>query len=191
MQKEQLVAVAIRVFAIFIVIYTIRYGASLLPILESKDPPSASWVFFGFFVIPPLLATAILWLFPLTVARGLLPKVSTSGPNDTLGIDQFQIVALSILGIWVLCAALPDVFYWIIFVYLMNRSEMGELTPDHIGNILATGMELAIGFWLVLGLGASAALSSWLELRARRHRVVAVGGRPRFSASWGAVRTDP
>ncbi len=28
---------------------------------------------------------------------------------------------------------------------------MGELTPDHIGNILATGMELAIGFWLVFG----------------------------------------
>ncbi len=151
MQREQLVAVAIRVFAIFIVIYTIRYGASLLPIIESSDPVSASRAFFGFSVVPPLLAAAILWLFPLSLARGLLPKVSAFEPNGALGAGDIQVVALAVLGVWVLGSAIPDVFYWVIFIYFTNKSGIGPLTPERMGNVAATIVELGVGFGLLFG----------------------------------------
>lgn len=151
MQREHLVAVAIRVFAIFVVVYTLRFGANLVPLIGDSEPVRASWTFFAFFAVPPLLAAALLWLFPLSLARALLPKVTATETKTAWGIDDVQVVALSVLGVWVLATALPDVFHWIVYGYLMNKYQLGELSPENMGNVWATAIELVIGFWLVFG----------------------------------------
>ena len=55
-----------------------------------------------------------------------------------------------ILGLWVLSTAVPDIFYWSTFVYLAKGIEF-SLTPEHIGNIVVTVIEIIIGVWLVFG----------------------------------------
>jgi hypothetical protein len=151
MQREHFVAVAIRLFAIFVVIYTLRYGASLLPFVGSSEAARATWTFFAFFAIPPLLTAAILWLFPLSLARALLPKGTATETKTAWSIADVQIVALSVLGVWVLATALPDVFHWVVYGHLMTKYQLGELSPENMGNIWATAIELVIGFWLVFG----------------------------------------
>lgn len=149
--QELVVAVAIRVFAIFVVIYTLRFGANLLPFLGSGEAVRATWTFFAFFAVPPLAAAVIFWLFPLTLARAILPKVMVAESKTNWKIDDIQEVALSVLGVWVLATALPDVFQWIVYSHLMNKYQLGELSPENVGKIWATAVELTIGFWLVFG----------------------------------------
>lgn len=148
MKKEQVVGLGVRLFAIFLVVYTIRYGSSLLPM--TRAPDNVSLLFIASFTIPLLLAALLMWMFPLTVAGTILPKMKASGRSVPLRRDEIQVVAFSILGLWVLSTAVPDLFYWSTFVYLAKRINL-SLTPSHIGNVVATVIELIIGFWLLFG----------------------------------------
>ncbi len=148
MQKEQIVGLAVRLFAIFLVVYTIRYGSSLLPM--TRPPNNVSFLLLAGFTVPLLLAALLLWIFPLTIAGTILPEIKTSGSSVPLEVGEIQIVAFSILGLWVLSTAVPDIFYWSTFVYLAKGIEF-SLTPEHIGNIVVTVIEIIIGVWLVFG----------------------------------------
>jgi hypothetical protein len=148
MQKEQIVGLAVRLFAIFLVVYTIRYGSSLLPM--THPPNNVSFLLITGFTVPLLLAAFLLWTFPLTIAKTILPEVKTSSGTVPLEASGIQVVAFSILGLWVLSTAVPDVFYWSTFIYLAKGINF-SLTPEHIGNALATVIELVIGFWLLFG----------------------------------------
>jgi hypothetical protein len=57
------------------------------------------------------------------------------------------------MGLWVLTSAIPDIFYWVTFVYRIKSVNVGstELTPENIGYIVSTIVELVIGFWLLFG----------------------------------------
>jgi hypothetical protein len=102
------------------------------------------------FTIPLLLAALLMWIFPLTIAGTILPKIKTSGRSVPLRVNEIQVVAFSILGLWVLSTAVPDIFYWSTFVYLAKGINF-SLKPEHIGNVVATVIELIIGFWLLFG----------------------------------------
>ena len=148
MQKEQIVGLAVRLFAIVLVIYTIRYGSSLLPM--TRPPGNVSFLLIAGFTVPLLLAALLLWMFPLIIVGTILPEIKTSGSSVPLEAGEIQIVAFSILGLWVLSTTVPDIFYWSTFVYLAKGIKF-SLTPEQVGNIVATVIELIIGFWLLFG----------------------------------------
>lgn len=153
MNKEQLVGLGVRLFAVFIVVYTLRYATSLIG-FAMMDPPdyiAASFILLiGF---SPVLIAILLWRFPLTVASKLIPKIKTSEKPRPLGEMELQVVAFSILGLWVLASAIPHIFYWITYVYRIKNVGFGniELTPQNIGGIVSTVVELVLGVWLLLG----------------------------------------
>ena len=151
MHKEQIVGVAVRLFAVFLVIYVLRNASEIMPYLADSSPYKISVTFLFLIVLFPILAAVLLWLFPLTIAAKIIPDIKAKKPPKTLEGGEIELVAFSILGLWVLTGAIPDIFHWGTFVYMVKNSEAArvELSPDNIGNIVATVVELVIGFWLL------------------------------------------
>lgn len=93
-----------------------------------------------------------MWFFPLTVATKLIPNVKPE-ESAAFGAGGIEVVAFSIMGLWVLTTAIRDIFFWITFAYRVKNVGLGisELSPEDVGNIVATVVELVIGFWLLFG----------------------------------------
>lgn len=153
MQKEQIVGIAVRLFAVFLAIYVLRYSSGVISYIAKSTDYVIGLPFLAVIVLFPLLAALLLWLFPLSVASRLIPDIKAKEPPKALSGSEAELIAFSVLGLWVLASAVPDVFNWVTFVYLMKSSGAGraELSPDNIGNIVATVIELVIGFWLLFG----------------------------------------
>lgn len=153
MPKEQIVGIAVRLFAVFLALYTLRYASSMLPYAAAPPPNSISFWFIGTLALFPILAAVLLWFFPLTVATRLIPDIKAKETSTSLGAGDVEVVAFSVMGLWVLTTAIPDIFYWVTFVYRVESAGVGspELSPENIGNIVATVVEFVIGFWLLFG----------------------------------------
>lgn len=153
MPKEQVVGIAVRLFAIFLALETIRYASSLLPYAASPPPNNISLGFIATLLFFPLLAAFLLWRFPLAVATNLIPDIKKQEQHSSLGANDIQVIAFSVMGLWVLTTAIRDIFYWVTFVYQIKNSGLGNptLSPENVGNIVSTVVELVIGFWLLFG----------------------------------------
>lgn len=153
LSREDVVAVASRIFAVFVLVWTLRMASAFF-----ATGPAADWtvwevslVSLSFFA--SLGLAALLWYFPLTVARKLLPVMKDSGPDRSTGPSHLELLAFSILGAWVLAGALSDATYWFAFALVTNGSEYGEvqLGAENIASIWTTVIELLIGFFLLFG----------------------------------------
>lgn len=152
MRKEQVVGLALRLFAIFLLMQALRQAAALIPYLADSATGRVGLGVVLVSTLVPVAIAAFLWLLPLTIATKLIPGVNAKEPRSTLTATEIASVAFPILGLWVLTSAIPDMFYWATFAYIVKSSNVGrpELSPENIGNIVATGVELLIGFWLLL-----------------------------------------
>lgn len=153
MHKEQIVGLAVRLFAIFLGFYTLRYASSFLPYVSAPPPNNISLLFAGAVVLPPILAAVLMWYFPLALANKLIPDIKTKDAPVPLDAGGIEVVAFSIMGLWVLTSAIPDIFHWATYVYQVRNKHFGyfELTPENVGNIVSTVVELVIGVWLLFG----------------------------------------
>ena len=74
MSREDLIAVATRLFAVFLLITVARFIPSAVALLDQNaDVPSP--VLAGLVLVSGLAACGVLWLFPLSIARKLLPAM--------------------------------------------------------------------------------------------------------------------
>ena len=153
MNKEHVVGIAVRLFAIFLGLYTLRHVSGLLPYAAAPPPNYISFAFLFLLAAFPILAAILLWLFPLAVAAKIIPNIKAKGTPAPLDAGGIEVVAFSVMGLWVLTFAIPDIFYWVTFVYRVKSVNVGstELTPENIGYIVSTIVELVIGFWLLFG----------------------------------------
>src|SRR5690606_34094451 len=96
---------------------------------------------------------AILWFFPLTVARKLLPAMSEPRSETSMSGSVALSVGLTLLGVWVLAYALPDAIYWATIFLLTRGPEFGHFEWGHqqIASVVTTAAELALAIWLVFG----------------------------------------
>lgn len=157
MSREDIVAVAARLFAIYLVVMTLRFVLSLVSIAGTAfGDPSPGLAAIGLSVAATLLPLAIaayLWFFPVTVARKLLPSMRDSGPSLPGSPRLLQEVAFSVLGLWLLASALPDVLYWAAMLNFRSDPAYGGLvlSADEKASMVATGFELVLGIALLLG----------------------------------------
>lgn len=155
MNREQIVGLAVRLFAIFLVVYTLRYAMSLVSFATLDPPDYVSSAFIVLFGLAPILIAILLWRFPLTIASILIPQIKAGTKPVALGEVEAQVIAFSILGLWVLVSAIPDIFYWVTYVYRIKSVGFGqvrtELTPQNIAGIVSTIAQFILGVWLLLG----------------------------------------
>ena len=153
MHKEQIVGIAVRLFAIFLFIYTLRYASGLLPLAAAPPPNNVSFLFIFVLALFPILAAVLLWFFPLSVAAKIIPNIKAKDKAAPLSAPDIEIVAFSVMGLWVLTTAIPDTIYWVTFAFRLKNIDVGtlQLSPENIGSMASTVVELVIGFWLLFG----------------------------------------
>lgn len=167
MNGSALLTVAVRLFSIYLVIYTLHYTSTMLPFVMAPPPNNVTWTYVAVFASSFLLAALLLFKFPGLISRKLL-----GGSHETTnheGREDIEIIAFTVLGLWVLSRAIPDIFYWVTFSYKIYAVRTSPaLAPDQIGNIVGTVVELAIGGWLVFGANGLKGILRSLRTAGRR-----------------------
>lgn len=160
MSREDVVAVASRLFAVFLVVSALRTIGSALQAQQEISSITGLVYYTLPVVVPYLLAAALLWYFPLTVARKLLPAMRDSGSPITPGANNIAAIAFSVLGMWMLASAISDGVYWVVLLsgFFSQGTSPAYLSAREKARILGTVAQVAIGFYLLFGAKGLAAL---------------------------------
>ena len=158
MSREDWVAVAARLMAVYLLVGLVRGVIELVQLISSDGGMQfVAWQ--GITVLLQLLAASVLWFFPLTVARNLLPAMSEPRSESSIGPALFLSLGLTLIGAWFVINALTDGVYWISF-YLQLKSDAAAdgfsnvrvfQSPDNTASVITTGVELVVGLALILG----------------------------------------
>ena len=158
MSAHQTIAVAVRLFAIWLAIYFGRMVPSFYRETLSADDSAAG---FAAIVIALLAVVLILflWFFPRTVARGLLDAKNLS-PADAGTPDTWLAVGCALIGIWLIVPALARIIYNLSVVYMAQRNSAVDTSDLHFAWTYYL-VEIAFGAWLVLGARGARRLFWW------------------------------
>lgn len=152
MTNKQLVALGVRLFCIWLAVYILRGVLSLWMLSHEAmhDPQAtAGLIFYAVILIATLVA---LWLFPLRVARKLLPHSAQETPVALPPAAQLQSVGFCLLGLWLLTQAVPGLAYQtVIFHWYTRPGSTLELGPRDYAALAERLVELALAIWLMFG----------------------------------------
>jgi len=162
MSPTQAAALGVRLFAIWLAIYCARWAPYLFGVARDSDEIAI----IGVTVLATLvsiLAVLVLWFFPRTVARAILPA-SDAAPSVAHSPDTWLAVGCALLGLWVLSDAGPGIVRMIyVFVYT-SRAEQ-SLPEGWSAGLVYFLAETAIGAWLLLGASGLRNLLRWARSR--------------------------
>ena len=158
MDNKQVIAVGVRVLAIALLMYIIRYIPTVVAGFESGSPDWINYYSLGF-VVSILFISAILWLFPQTITKKIIPK-DIKVDEVKIHKDSMLSLGLIMLGMYFLFYTIGDLIFW---GYVLIGS--GLLSPDQKVNILVSFIEL--GICLVLIFGSRGLSNIILKLRGR------------------------
>lgn len=116
-----------------------------------------------------LIAAVVLWFFPLTVARKLLPVMKERGVGIPLdGVTAFTL-GITLVGFWLLTNGLLDAIYWGVHLADLEamRIEGRVFTTEQRASMVATVAQIAVAVALVLG--ADGVRRGVFRLRYGRH----------------------
>lgn len=123
-------------FSVEVLINTWETNPNIYAILFSIAP--------GIFA---LIISFLLWFFPSTLSSKF------ANPNETLDKDSINIFGdflISIVGLYILANAVPDLIYFV-SLYIISSSENIEILPFDRAAFVATVVEIIIGLFLLYG----------------------------------------
>ena len=152
MSREDYVAIASRLFAIFLFVMVARSIPSAIALISQEGPKASLWLV-GLVLASGIALCVALWVFPLTIARKLLPVMKEPRSDSQMSESAAMSVGLTLLGVWVLASALPNLIYWGTLFHLSHKVEYGEFQwgAEQIADIASAVAELALALWLIFG----------------------------------------
>ena len=160
MSREDVIAVASRLFAIFLVVSAIRTIGSAFQVQREVDSVGELVYYTLPVVIPYLLVGAFLWFFPVSVARKLLPVMRDSGQPIAKANSDVAAIAFSVLGMWILAEAISSGIYWVVLLSGLfdQGNSVSLLSVREKASIISIISRAAIGFYLFFGARGIASL---------------------------------
>jgi hypothetical protein len=158
MTPHQVIAVVVRLFAIWVVIYVARTAPAFYHQLTSVNDTGAVITTVVISVVTILLVL-LLWFFPRTVARSLL-DAKVVAREEPASADTWFAVGCALIGLWLIVPALSSVIYKLSVLYLAQRDS--EIDTTNLGlDLVYFGVEIAFGIWLLLGARGARKLFWW------------------------------
>jgi hypothetical protein len=152
MTKEQVLGLAVRLFAIFLFVYGLRSLTGVIQLAETASGYSGIWWVAVSYLVIFVCIALMLWFFPVTVARKILPKDDRKTGETEISLKDIDVVAYSILGVWLLATTIPDVIYWLlVLATLEHKGLIPYMTHSRLASVIATIIQFGIGIWLMLG----------------------------------------
>jgi hypothetical protein len=145
MTPHQMLIVAVRLFAIFVLLGSLgQIALSFSTYRALGEATYFVWVWLAL----QLAVSAWLWLFPATIAAKLLRPGSVPAQAPT-AFSEWRDLCFIAIGMFILCRAIPDLVYWLILAAAIEPGA--ELTLEQNANGFVTLLEVVIGIGLMLG----------------------------------------
>jgi len=148
MKPTHYFAVLIRLFAIALIVFTVRQSSVLVDALTGNDLQGyeVSLVFAWISVLCPLLVSLLLWFFPMTVAASIIrPELDKA--FEPMGAANFLTVLVLAIGLYVIYFAISDTIYWLTLWQMSTGSNYLESSPfgaESKAAMFTTGIELVL-----------------------------------------------
>lgn len=154
MKPQYYLAIAVRLFAIFLFLYSMQQSRMLLELLINgyvNDVALPIW--FGIVVsLLPLAVSLVLWFFPLTVSQLILTE-EINQPFEPINIQPLLTVLIIAIGLFFIYYAISDSIYW---ATILKMSSMGAVNgtkispPDETNAyVLSTIIELVMALLFI------------------------------------------
>lgn len=152
MSREDFVAMASRLFSIFLLLTIARHVPSAVA-LFSGDMDATFAALVIAVLVGGLVVCAFLWFFPLTVARKLLPVMKEPRSETSMDASIALSVGLTLIGVWLMARAIVDAVYWIALYLRTQPVDAAYYAWGHeqVASVAATVVEFALAIWLIFG----------------------------------------
>jgi hypothetical protein len=152
MSREDIVAIATRLFAVYLLVTSLRTLTSV-PAVLTGGVTAGTIVVTLVSLVCTLGIIVLLWCFPLTVARKLLPVLKTPRPDVLAEKGRLFPLGLVLIGLWQLAIGLSDVVYWATMLLVMRNRDLplDALRPEQWAAMVGTVAQVVIALALILG----------------------------------------
>lgn len=153
MTAQQLVALGIRLAALFIIIVEIRtLSWWVFVILENKDRfPEGMDLIFLIGSMSVMILCVVCAVFPMPVARILIPTVNKEHQVSPYAFQDFETLGLLLLGLWILADGIPDAVHHSFLYSHTSSGTWAYFSATNIADIASCAAQILIGFGLILG----------------------------------------
>jgi len=151
--REDIVAIASRLFAVFLALTAVRMAASGVGAMLTNHSGWDSLLYSLPVLLAYIVPAFLLWYFPVSIARKLLPAVRDTGKPIVAPGAEVQAIAFTVLGAWIVAEAISNATYWIALAQFMGTSEYHEIsfTATQKASIARNIIEFVVGFALLVG----------------------------------------
>lgn len=150
MKPHHYLAIAVRIASVFLIIFTVRQLAILL--LAVASGIEFSIAVSSATLIISFMAAALLWRFPLTIARSI---VSSDLDNDIEPLKAQPVIMtlLLILGVYFAFNAVADALYWLSLSIIHSANDYSRtpgIASENTANMIVTSLELVLAATLIV-----------------------------------------
>jgi hypothetical protein len=147
MTPHQTLAVAVRLFAIWLALAVIR--ESLGSYMGLRDKQETLLPIFAVVGTVTLVFVLILWFFPKSIARGLLSSRSDV-PVQPSAAETWFSMGVSLIGLWLVASAIPGVLRNLLVTYLYASDGMLDKS-GLVAGLIYLFAQVAVGALLIVG----------------------------------------
>ena len=165
MTALQMVAVLVRLFALWLAIRTVLEIPAIYSFLSSENDATFRLASLSV-AIASLIFCVLLWKFPLWVSKRIVPGDKEAGIS--ISQNEFLSVGITLLGIWTVIEALPPLVRQFLFMHADENAGI-VLGDDFYAYVYALGLKILIGIWLVVGAPGLRKVLSWLRTAGVRY----------------------
>jgi hypothetical protein len=155
MKLIEISALAIRIIGIFLLFRTLKYFVAWFIALrnvgvsEVVNEQLANVTVYGI----PAFISLVLILFPVSLAKILVPKSSEVADENDQATIRFLYALVVAIGVYIIAKALPDIAYNILTLISINSfypMNGGDALNEYIINTIVSFIELFIGFVMAI-----------------------------------------
>lgn len=152
MNKEEIVAIAVRLFAVALAIYGLNNLPGMVVFFNQAETKGTYYIFIALSILIFVVAL-LLWFFPLYVSSRIIPRSNLIIEKPNWNKEEILNCGFIILGIYFLFHVVSDAVYWF-YIWKYSSTFEGarlELNIDQVARIYATIVEFVFVALLIFG----------------------------------------
>ena len=147
--------IGLKLIALYFFMTYVLYGINAITYLlntreYSNEPVDIGALFFTMPMVLMVVISILLWIFAGKVANCFVGEEESVEITQSVNYDKVQSIGFSIVGVFVVANALPDLVGCIYQIAETNKMGM-DYYGIYIEKTISVGLKCIIGIWLILG----------------------------------------
>lgn len=151
MKLHHYFAIGIKLFAIALYIYGLRYIGPIIEIFRSGSLNTlyVNDYFFATNLIVIWAVALVLWVYPLKLAKMFLSN-DLDLEVEPMATPMIMATFIAAIGLFIFCHGMIDILYWVIHWHLASNNDTYIANPDMVGNTVATVFQLLFSYLMII-----------------------------------------